>query len=295
MAYQLCSRLRSAQRHRRRHGHRDRGARGRARLRRERTAGASSSGSRCIPACPARSVSSRRRSILPPSATSPSAGSRRRGSTCTWRRRSASGRRPWSSPCAAGAGSTPTGTGWPGSPDGRAPVRPGGRTPSSVAYCGVSGRPHDSARTADDDPDPRGPGRRIHPARHGRGGRRRVVRHPPPCSPSLPSPIRSPAPHAPRSALRSRGAADGTGRSARRTSRAGRAGSSLAAATSTWPRTCRAPTGTPCTRSATASSSSRAPTPAATAWAALPAAASSSRTPPRRARSSTRCTGTSPG
>ena len=168
-------------------------------------------------------------------------------------------------------------------------------TPSAVAYCGVSGRPHDSARTADDDPGPRGPGRRSHPARPGRRRPAQRRRRPPPCSPSPPTPVRSPAPRAPRSARRSRGAAAGTGRSAPRTSRAGRAGSNPAAPTSTWPRTCRAPTGTPCTRSATASSSSRAPTPAATASAALPAAASSSRTPPRPGRSSTRCTGTSPG
>ena len=40
----------------------------------------------------------------PPSATSPSGASRRPGSTCTSRPRSASGRRRWSSPCAGAAG-----------------------------------------------------------------------------------------------------------------------------------------------------------------------------------------------
>ena len=222
-----------------------------------------------------------------------SGGSGRRGSTCTWRRRGGPGRSGWSSPSVAGGASRPTGTGRLD----RLSAAPGARrrwpwhTPASV-----DDRTTAHAPTADGDPGARGPDRRRHPARPGRGGRRSIaaadVHHA-----ARAGLHRSARRRRPRRARR--GAAGerrlvlahrhrglqglvGLARSARRP-------------TSTWPRTCRAPTGTPCTRSATASSSSRAPTPAATASAALPAAASSSRTPPRRARSSTPCTGTSPG
>ena len=58
----------------------------------------------------------------------------------------------------------------------------GGLPPSAVAYCGVSGRPHDSERTAHGDPGHAGPGRRALPALpcgDRRGGRAVLLHHAP--------------------------------------------------------------------------------------------------------------------